>query len=166
MSETSAPVPVPVAKHDVPTKNKELEEHVEEAEEAQDLDRFKKSLSDSVDRLSVVFDKLGKPRPGLDESFYQLEDKEAEFFKQQTGISDDEELKQHITKIQTEAYAVSISNSTIFTRHRLFLLLPCCFYRSFHTLVSVVSHSQSKSSNILGKLGETEISLCATSFST
>lgn len=42
----------------------------------------------------------------LDPSMYKLEKDEAAFFKQVTGIKDDEELKQHILRVQTEAYEV------------------------------------------------------------
>ncbi len=63
-----------------------------------------------VDELAVTVDKLGRPRPGVDERFYILAEKEADFFKEQTGIQDDEELKEHIIKVQTEAYAVGVSN--------------------------------------------------------
>ena len=44
----------------------------------------------------------------LDPSLYKLEDDAAAFFKQVTGIHDDEELKQHILRVQTEAYNVWI----------------------------------------------------------
>ncbi|KAK7689115.1 hypothetical protein QCA50_007806 [Cerrena zonata] len=44
--------------------------------------------------------------PSLDEKYYSLKPDEAAFFKAYTGIEDDDELKKHITKVQTEAYAV------------------------------------------------------------
>lgn len=44
----------------------------------------------------------------LDPSLYKLEEDEAAFFKQVTGIHDDEDLKQHILRVQTEAYNVWI----------------------------------------------------------
>lgn len=44
----------------------------------------------------------------LDPSFYKLEKDEATFFKQATGILDDEELKQHILRVQAEAYEVGL----------------------------------------------------------
>ncbi|TFY75585.1 hypothetical protein EWM64_g8429 [Hericium alpestre] len=44
--------------------------------------------------------------PPLDESLYNLNQEEVSFYKQQTGIQDDEELKQHIISVQTEAYAI------------------------------------------------------------
>ncbi|TFK75137.1 hypothetical protein BDN72DRAFT_892489 [Pluteus cervinus] len=42
----------------------------------------------------------------LDESLYSLNDVETAFFKEQTGIQDDEELKQHVLSVQKSAYAV------------------------------------------------------------
>ena len=46
------------------------------------------------------------PYPALDESLYDPTDEESSFFKQQTGIQDDEELKAHIIQVQSEAYKV------------------------------------------------------------
>lgn len=42
----------------------------------------------------------------LDERFYDLTDEDRAFFKQQTGIQDDDELKAHILQVQAEAYKV------------------------------------------------------------
>jgi hypothetical protein len=42
----------------------------------------------------------------LDERLYDLSDEESSFFKQQTGIQDDDELKAHIIQVQAEAYKV------------------------------------------------------------
>ena len=44
----------------------------------------------------------------LDESLYDLTEEERAFFKQQTGILDDDELKVHILRLQAEAYEVCI----------------------------------------------------------
>ncbi|KZT67036.1 hypothetical protein DAEQUDRAFT_674117 [Daedalea quercina L-15889] len=44
--------------------------------------------------------------PALDDKFYQLKEDELSFYKSSTGISDDEELKQHIITVQKEAYEV------------------------------------------------------------
>lgn len=51
----------------------------------------------------------------LDEEYYSLKPEEASFFKTYTGIEDDQELKKHIIRVQTDAYAVSTvaSSSTI-----------------------------------------------------
>ena len=45
----------------------------------------------------------------LGERFFFLTDEERTFFKQQTGIQDDEELKAHILEVQAEAYKVCSS---------------------------------------------------------
>jgi len=42
----------------------------------------------------------------LDERLYGLSDEERAFFKEQTEIRDDEELKTHILELQAEAYKV------------------------------------------------------------
>ncbi|KAF8638313.1 hypothetical protein AX17_002333 [Amanita inopinata Kibby_2008] len=42
----------------------------------------------------------------LDESLYSLDDDELAFFKSQTGIDDDEQLKNHILAVQAKAYQV------------------------------------------------------------
>ncbi|KAH9922698.1 uncharacterized protein B0H18DRAFT_1016496 [Fomitopsis serialis] len=43
-------------------------------------------------------------KPPLDESYYNPDDEELTFYKSQTGIADDQALKDHITRIQTDAY--------------------------------------------------------------
>jgi hypothetical protein len=48
------------------------------------------------------------PNLALDESLYHLTEEERAFFKQQTGILDDDELKAHICRLQAEAYEVCI----------------------------------------------------------
>ncbi|KAF9223014.1 hypothetical protein BS17DRAFT_782144 [Gyrodon lividus] len=45
--------------------------------------------------------------PTLQEQYYKITPEQAEFFKQQTGITDNEELKRHILAVQTEAYKVA-----------------------------------------------------------
>ncbi|KAL4250087.1 hypothetical protein ABKN59_005977 [Abortiporus biennis] len=47
-----------------------------------------------------------RAKPPLDESFYSLDPVELAFFRQQTGIQDEKELKAHILKVQKEAYEV------------------------------------------------------------
>ena len=42
----------------------------------------------------------------LDERLYDPTHDELKFFKQQTGIQDDDELKAHILEVQAEAYKV------------------------------------------------------------
>lgn len=42
----------------------------------------------------------------LDPSVLQLSENESEFLKQQTRISDDQELREHILRVQAEAWKV------------------------------------------------------------
>ena len=42
----------------------------------------------------------------LDERLYDLTEEERTFFKQQTGIQSDDELKTHLFRVQAEAYEV------------------------------------------------------------
>lgn len=42
----------------------------------------------------------------LDEKYYNLDEDEKNFFKVETGISDDDELKKHIITVQTKAFSV------------------------------------------------------------
>jgi hypothetical protein len=44
----------------------------------------------------------------LDGSLYNLNEEEHTFFKQKTGIPNDDELKAHIFRVQAEAYEVRI----------------------------------------------------------
>jgi hypothetical protein len=48
------------------------------------------------------------PDFALGEGLYDLTEEERTFFKQQTGIQDDDELKAHIFRVQAEAYEVCI----------------------------------------------------------
>ena len=43
----------------------------------------------------------------LDERLYDLSDEERSFLKEQPGIQDDDELKEHVIQVQTEAYKVT-----------------------------------------------------------
>ncbi|KIJ16048.1 hypothetical protein PAXINDRAFT_113810 [Paxillus involutus ATCC 200175] len=45
--------------------------------------------------------------PPLQERYYKITPEQSEFFKQQTGIIDDDELKKHILAVQAEAYKVA-----------------------------------------------------------
>ena len=51
----------------------------------------------------------------LDERYYNLTDEESAFFKQQTGIQDDHDLKAHILQVQAEAYKVCWFSMTAVT---------------------------------------------------
>lgn len=50
--------------------------------------------------------------PKEDTSLYSLSPKQAEFFKAQTGINDNEDLKKHILEVQAKAYKASCSSWT------------------------------------------------------
>lgn len=45
-------------------------------------------------------------RRGVDAIYYELDAEESVFYKQQTGITDDEELKKHIIGVAERAWAV------------------------------------------------------------
>ena len=47
------------------------------------------------------------PHLKLDPNLYNPQPHEVEFFKAQTGIKDDEELKAHVISVQKEAWEVS-----------------------------------------------------------
>jgi hypothetical protein len=49
----------------------------------------------------------------LDERLYDLTEEERTFFKQQTGIQGDDELRAHIFQVQAEAYEVCMHPWTI-----------------------------------------------------
>jgi hypothetical protein len=78
------------------------------------------------------------PDLALDESLYDLTEEERTFFKQQTGIPDDDELKAHIFRVQAEAYEVCIR------RHCNMEQLSLSKNRFILTLASVSSISQSE----------------------
>jgi hypothetical protein len=50
----------------------------------------------------------------LDPNLYNIQPHETAFFKQLTGIYDDELLKQHIIQVQTRAYEVHLSFVSIY----------------------------------------------------
>lgn len=45
----------------------------------------------------------------LEERFYDLDAEQVEFFRNETGIQGEEELKHHIVAVQTKAYSVRCS---------------------------------------------------------
>jgi hypothetical protein len=57
----------------------------------------------------ITFQTPSKPIVALDTSLYSLSTEEAAFFKAQTGIDDDEDLKKHILDVQAKAYEASYS---------------------------------------------------------
>jgi hypothetical protein len=46
------------------------------------------------------------PEPVLDDRHYNPDERELAFFKSQTGIEDEEDLKRHILAVQVAAYAI------------------------------------------------------------
>lgn len=52
----------------------------------------------------------------LEDRFYSLDAEEREFFKKETGIESDEELKNHLIAVQSKAYSVlfKMYTATIF----------------------------------------------------
>ncbi len=59
------------------------------------------------------------PDMALDERLYDLTEDERTFFKEQTGIPTDDELKAHLFQVQAEAYEVCIREpSALPTRKR------------------------------------------------
>jgi hypothetical protein len=57
--------------------------------------------------------------PPLENERYELDEDQLAFFKSQTGIYDDEELRRHIFKIQRKAYdARSCSSIARYESHR------------------------------------------------
>ena len=78
--------------------------------------------------------------PALDECLYDLTDEERSYFKKQTGIQDDDELKAHILQVQAEAYKVCDREEISCTN----LMPGLSKNRLFLTLASACSISQSK----------------------
>ena len=56
----------------------------------------------SLGDISVKADTI----PSLQKQYYKITPEQADFFKAQTGITSDEELKQHIIAVQEAAYKV------------------------------------------------------------
>jgi hypothetical protein len=52
--------------------------------------------------------------PALNPDLYDIQPQDAIFFRQHTGIQDDELLKQHIIQVQAKAYKVHLSSSLTF----------------------------------------------------
>ena len=65
----------------------------------------------------------------LDERLYDLSDEERSFLKEQSGIQDDDELKEHVIQVQTEAYKVNFGKAKSWRFMQTFVLqvhpYPC-----------------------------------------
>jgi hypothetical protein len=57
----------------------------------------------------ITFQTPSTPIIAVDTSLYSLSSEEAAFFKAQTNIDDDEDLKRHILEVQAKAYKASRS---------------------------------------------------------
>ena len=49
----------------------------------------------------------------LDPNLLNLNDKERQFFRDQTGITDDKELDEHIIRVQADAWKVSAEEQSL-----------------------------------------------------
>jgi hypothetical protein len=58
--------------------------------------------------------------PKLNPDFYKPRPQDIAFFRQQTGIHDDELLKQHILQVQAEAYKVHLPSLITDIHHAYF----------------------------------------------
>lgn len=82
------------------------------------------------------------PDMALDERLYDLTEEERTFFKQQTGIQGDDELKAHLIQVQAEAYEVCILEHR-HCQHRKMKFMNSGF-RFFLTFAFASSISQSE----------------------
>ncbi|KAH7907016.1 hypothetical protein BJ138DRAFT_1161182 [Hygrophoropsis aurantiaca] len=65
------------------------------------------SIVNNSAQTTSVSDVHSYSAPPLDESLYNLDPKAASLFKSLTGISDDQSLKEHILRVQADAYKVA-----------------------------------------------------------
>ena len=77
----------------------------------------------------------------LEESLYSLGDAESVFFKSQTGIQDDEQLKKHIVMIQEQAFSVRNSLLSASCCQLSYTVSP--YIRFIRTRAFVTTRSQS-----------------------
>jgi hypothetical protein len=74
----------------------------------------------------------------LDDKLYSLDAEELSFFQEQTGITDETKLKEHIIAVQGKAYKVRLT--TPIPHHILFAWSLMFVIRSMDTRVSSVLH--------------------------
>jgi hypothetical protein len=85
------------------------------------------------------------PDMALDERLYDLTEDERTFFKEQTGIQSDDELKAHLFQVQAEAYEVGWDQSICETSSARTEIEFCFIENRFIlTLAFVSSISQSE----------------------
>ena len=82
------------------------------------------------DNISTPQESTGLiPFKALDERLYDLSDEERSFLKEQSGIQDDYELKEHVIQVQTEAYKVNFRKAKSWRFMQTFVLqvhpYPC-----------------------------------------
>lgn len=65
-------------------------------------------MSSTDTNSKVVEPKHEEWSRSLDDKFYDPDPEALAFYKKETGIDDDEELKQHILRVQKEAFGVSL----------------------------------------------------------
>ena len=89
--------------------------------------------------------RTGTRLPTLDSTFLELGPEEEAFFKSETGIQDTEELREHILKVQEDAYKVDRC-SCVDSIHLYEVTMWCLVFRFTRTLASVGLDSQSSRS--------------------
>jgi len=61
--------------------------------------------------MSSKFGDTLSAKPPLDDQLYSLSPDALDFFKSQTGIEDEDALREHILSVQKKAYGVGASRS-------------------------------------------------------
>ena len=67
---------------------------------------------------------LRRPAVAIDDDHFDLDATERAFFRAQTGIHNDDELKAHIKKIQAEAYEVRLSSECFYYQFSYIIFCP------------------------------------------
>ena len=67
-------------------------------------------ISDDASPSPVIGKTKSELRGALDPSLYSPSSAEISFLKSQTGIRDDDELKEHVLNVQKEAWEVSFNS--------------------------------------------------------
>lgn len=76
----------------------------------------------------------------LDDTGYGLDEEESKFFRSQTGIQDEAQLKEHLLKVQAEALAIRQYRYVVY----LFFHFIYCPSQQIHILAFETSDSRSK----------------------
>lgn len=91
-------------------------------------------MATDIEKVAAIYANKDT-KPPIDESLYSLDPDEYAFFKSQTGISNEDELKAHILAVQARAYEVCV-HDFIGNQHDLTDTL----FRSTDILVSDAFH--------------------------